>query len=82
MSQGCFACGASGTHVLFPLELVGCQECFLAWIREESLSVEAVETAVGTFNGTGYAAHASRFDAELMRRTRAWVDERRALVAA
>lgn len=75
MSAGCFCCGAPAAYVLFPLELVGCADCFRAWIREESLSVEAIEAAVGIF-ATDYAAHMKAFDAEMSKRTAAWVAER------
>ena len=85
MSAGCVSCGTSATYVMFPLELVACANCFRDWIREESLSVEAIEAAIGVFhvNQTGsYSEHVKLFDAELSKRTRAWVAERKTARAA
>ncbi len=76
MSQGCVKCGAAGSYVMHPLKRVACADCYRAWIRDESCSVEAVEAAVGRFhvNATGsYSEHCARFDAELLKRTTEWV---------
>ena len=72
MSAGCIRCGADGRHVMFPLELVACAPCMTEWTREPTCAVEAVEAVVGKFDGTDYAAHCKRFDAELLKRTQAW----------
>ena len=69
---GCIRCGAAGAFPMHPLPRVACSECMTAWIREESCSVESVETVVGKFNGTDYAAHMERFVAELLKRTESW----------
>lgn len=82
--MSCFDCGTAATYVMHPLELVACPDCFRAWIREESLSVEAVEAAVGAFHVSNqpYAEHCARFDAEMLSRTRAWVAARKTARAA
>jgi hypothetical protein len=70
--SACVRCDTTATRKLLPLEFFACSDCHTIWIREESCSVESVESAVGTFNGTGYAAHMKRFVAELLKRTEAW----------
>lgn len=70
----CIRCGAAGSHVLHPLELVACADCYRDWIRDESLSLETILGALG-FSGdpTRYTkAQGSAIDAELERRTIAW----------
>lgn len=80
MSAGCIRCGAAGAHVLHPLELVACDDCFRLWIRDESCSIEAVEAAVGKFHVSNqpYREHMARYDAELTRRTLEWAKTSRA----
>lgn len=76
----CIRCGAAGSHVLHPLELVACSKCLHAWLAEAYCSMEAVEAVVGKFhvNQTGgYSEHIKRFDAELERRTLAWAKSSR-----
>lgn len=72
--KGCIRCGAAGAYVIHPLELVACDDCYLAWIRDKSCSVDAVETAVGKFHVSNqpYSEHMERYTAELTRRTHAW----------
>lgn len=75
---GCIRCGASGVYVTHPLKLVACDDCYRAWIRDESCSFEVVEAAVGWYDRSRpYAEHCKRFDAELLARTQAWAKEGR-----
>lgn len=76
---GCVRCGAAGSHVLHPLELVACDNCTHAWLREESLSVRAVLDAAGLPHvvAHNYAEHSKRFDAELLKRTLSWAKKAR-----
>lgn len=76
---GCIRCGAAGSHVLHPLELVACDDCAHAWLAEESLSQATVAEAVGGgwLKGESYAAYVKRFDAELLKRTLEWAKAHR-----
>ena len=75
----CVRCGADATQTLHPLSLKACDDCERAWLREESLSVEAVLAVVGAFPEARvpYREHFKRFAAELLKRTEAWVKESR-----
>ena len=77
---GCIRCGAAASHVLHPLELVACVDCYLLWIRDESLSVETLEAEGWKWRtpGQSYLQHSKRFDAELLRRTTEWAKKARA----
>lgn len=68
----CIRCGTKATRKLLPLKLEACTNCHGLWIADEQLSVASIETVVGKFNGTDYAAHMERFVAELLKRTEAW----------
>lgn len=71
---GCIRCGAQASHVLHPLELVACVDCYLLWIRDEECSLESILRALNfTGDPTRYTkAQGSAIDAELERRTIAW----------
>lgn len=74
----CIRCGTNATRTLHPLSMKACDDCERAWLREESLSQDAVAKAIGPWPGErSYREHCAVFDAELLKRTTAWVKESR-----
>jgi hypothetical protein len=74
--MSCARCGAEARHVAHPLRLVFCEPCMSLWLREPSCSFEAVCAAAGL--SPEYRSEPNRFarfDAELLKRTRAWIAE-------
>lgn len=78
---GCVRCGAAGSHVLHPLELVACEKCNHDWLSDPTLQHDVVSAAVGGWDhvrSERYSTYCERFDAELLKRTESWAKKARA----